>query len=223
MTDLLTKSFLIFMKKKQPYPRFDKSRLNDGTKIPNGENFVTAPIGEQAKQQSIIFIFWNIYQIVTGFLDISGGPIDEIVNLTWGVSLSVIILGNWELTKDRVPSYFKTSGGVLASIILVATFIEIANPPINDEPQIDTTGFYLFFFFNLIFNYFVTEGIYKNIFRYLILGAAIAGVFFTGADIFFDFQPPETLQPLFLIIFIGFTVGLGYGTYDAWKNYEETN
>ena len=174
------------------------------------KNFVTAPIGEQAKQQSIVFIICNIYQIVTGFLDISGGPIDEIVNLTWGVSLSVIILGNWELTKDRVPSYFKTSGGVLASIILVATFIEIANPPINDEPQIDTTGFYLFFFFNLIFNYFVTEGIYKNIFRYLILGAAIAGVFFTGADIFFDFQPPETLQPLFLIIFIGFTVGLGY-------------
>ena len=43
MTDLLTKSFLIFMKKKQPYPRFDKSRLNDGTKIPNGEDFVTAP------------------------------------------------------------------------------------------------------------------------------------------------------------------------------------
>ena len=187
------------------------------------KNFVTAPIGEQAKQQSIIFIICNIYQIVTGFLEISGGPIDEIVNLTWGVSLSVIILGNWELTKDRVPSYFKTSGGVLASIILVATFIEIANPPINDEPQIDTTGFYLFFFFNLIFNYFVTDGIYKNIFRYLILGAAIAGVFFTGADIFFDFQPPETLQPLFLIIFIGFTVGLGYGTYDAWKNYEETN
>ena len=131
------------------------------------KNFVTAPIGEQAKQQSIIFIFCNIYKIVTGFLDISGGPIDEIVNLTWGVSLSVIILGNWELTKDRVPSYFKTSGGVLASIILVATFIEIANPPINDEPQIDTTGFYLFFFFNLIFNYFVTEGIYKNIFRFI--------------------------------------------------------
>ena len=88
------------------------------------KNFVTAPIGEQAKQQSIVFIICNIYQIVTGFLDISGGPIDEIVNLTWGVSLSVIILGNWELTKDRVPSYFKTSGGVLASIILVATFIE---------------------------------------------------------------------------------------------------
>ena len=30
----------------------------------------------------------------------SGGPIDEIVNLTWGVSLSVIILGNWELTNN---------------------------------------------------------------------------------------------------------------------------
>ena len=43
MTDLLTKSFLNFMKKKLPHPRFDKSLLNDGTKIPNAENFETPP------------------------------------------------------------------------------------------------------------------------------------------------------------------------------------
>ena len=55
------------------------------------------------------------------------------------------------------------------------------------------------------------------------LAAAIFGVFATGADVFFDYELPETLQPLFILIFLGFTIGVGYGNYDAWKNYEETN
>ena len=51
------------------------------------------------------------------------------------------------------------------------------------------------------------------------LAAAIFGVFATGADVFFDYELPEALQPLFILIFLGFTIGVGYGNYDAWKNY----
>ena len=66
---------------------------------------------------------------------------------------------------------------------------------------------------------FISEGIYKNVYRYLTLAAAIFGVFATGADVFFDYELPEALQPLFILIFLGFTIGVGYGNYDAWKNY----
>ena len=185
------------------------------------KDFVLQPLSQQAKSQSLVFIFCNIYQIANNVLEFDvGGPLSLIVNLLWGMSLSVIIIGNYELTKDRVPEFWRTGSAVLATVILMAAFLETANPPIDGEPQIDTTLIYFFFLLNLVFGHFITEGIYKNVYRYLTLAAAIFGVFATGADVFFDYELPETLQPLFILIFLGFTIGVGYGNYDAWKNYE---
>ena len=99
------------------------------------KDFVTQPLSQQAKSQSLVFIFCNIYQIANNVLEFDvGGPLSLIVNLLWGMSLSVIIIGNYELTKDRVPEFWRTGSGVLATVILMAAFLETANPPIDGEP-----------------------------------------------------------------------------------------
>ena len=64
------------------------------------KDFVTQPLSQQAKSQSLVFIFCNIYQIANNVLEFDvGGPLSLIVNLLWGMSLSVIIIGNYELPK----------------------------------------------------------------------------------------------------------------------------
>ena len=175
------------------------------------KNFALQPISVQAKSQSLVFIFCNLYQIAEAGTGFDGGGFAIFVNLMWGFSLSAVIIGQYELTKEQVPEFWKTGSAILATVVLLAKCLEVTNP------EIDTTAFYFFFFFNLFFGSFVTEGIYKPIYLYLTAVAALCGLLFTGADIFFDYAFPESLQPLFLLIGVGFTVGVGYGNYDAWN------
>ena len=79
------------------------------------KDFVIQPLSQQAKSQSLVFIFCNIYQIANNVLEFDvGGPLSLIVNLLWGMSLSVIIIGNYELTKDRVPEFWRTGSGAVS-------------------------------------------------------------------------------------------------------------
>ena len=175
------------------------------------KNFALQPISVQAKSQSLVFILCNLYQIAEAGTGFDGGGFSIFVNLMWGFSLSAVIIGQYELTKEQVPEFWKTGSAILATVVLLAKCLEVTNP------EIDTTAFYFFFFFNLLFGSFTTEGIYKPIYLYLTAVAALCGLLFTGADIFFDYSFPESLQPLFLLIGVGFTVGVGYGNYDAWN------
>ena len=38
----------------------------------------------------------------------------------------------------------------------------------------------------------------------------------SGAGLFFDYTPPESIQPLFGIAWISMIIGFGYGSYVAW-------
>ena len=38
----------------------------------------------------------------------------------------------------------------------------------------------------------------------------------SGAQLFFDYTPPESIQPLFGIGWIAMIIGLGVGSYVAW-------
>ena len=84
--------------------------------------------------------------------------------------------------------------------------------------------YFLWAFNSLI--YVVTmrgSGIFRPVYEYLSAFGYISIIIFSGANVFFDYAIPESIQPIFGIGWIAMVIGLGYGTYDAWKNYEETN
>ncbi len=43
------------------------------------------------------------------------------------------------------------------------------------------------------------------------------GVIFSGAGVFFGYEPPEALLPLQLVLWMTFILGLGVGPLLAWR------
>ena len=182
------------------------------------KTFFTQPIGQLARQNSLGFIVFNVFLLVVGFgeLDVPVG-LGNLLNFLWGFSLFSIILAGYYLVKDEVPDYWREASAILGGVILVGTFIEISSP----EYTIDNGGFvpmYLFWGFNsLIYNLTMRgTGVFRPIYEYLSIFGFISIIIFSGANMFFDYAIPESIQPIFGIGWIAMVIGLGYGTYVAW-------
>ena len=182
------------------------------------KTFFTQPIDQLARQNSLGFIVFNVFLLVVGFgeLDVPVGLVNLLYFL-WGFSLFSIILAGYYLVKDQVPDYWREASAILGGVILVGTFIEISSP----EYTIDNGGFvpmYFFWSFNsLIYNLTMRgTGVFRPIYEYLSIFGFISIIIFSGANMFFDYAIPESIQPIFGIGWIAMVIGLGYGTYVAW-------
>ena len=77
---------------------------------------------------------------------------------------------------------------------------------------------YFFWGFNsLIYNLTMRgTGVFRPIYEYLSIFGFISIIIFSGANMFFDYAIPESIQPIFGIGWIAMVIGLGYGSYVAW-------
>ena len=68
--------------------------------------------------------------------------------------------------------------------------------------------------------YAVSEGVIGNIYRYSLLVGGIIGMVISGAGAFFDYEVPEALMPIGLVIWLAFILGLGVVPILAWNKKE---
>ena len=99
----------------------------------------------------------------------------------------------------------------------MGTIIEISSP----DYTLDYGGFapmYFLWAFNSLI-YVVTmrgTGVFRPVYEYLSIFGYISIIIFSGANVFFDYAIPESIQPIFGIGWIAMVIGLGYGGYVAW-------
>jgi hypothetical protein len=156
--------------------------------------------------------------VVVGFgeIDLPVG-LGNFLNFLWGFSLFSIILAGYYLVKDQVPDYWREASVILGGVILVGTLIEISSP----DYTLDNGGFapmYFLWAFNSLI-YVVTmrgTGVFRPVYEYLSIFGYISIIIFSGANVFFDYAIPESIQPIFGIGWIAMVIGLGYGGYVAW-------
>ena len=179
------------------------------------KKFFTQPIGEFSRQNSMVFLVCNIVLIAINFGSFEVDALGRLLNFVWGFSLFGIVISGYYLAEDHVPDFWKAGSTVLASVIVVGTFIEIAMPEYQEN------GFgpmYFFWAFNQLI-YGITlrgTGIFRPVYENLgILGSLII---FSGttAGVFFDYTIPETYQPVGLVGWLALVVGVSLGTYFAW-------
>ena len=182
------------------------------------KTFFTQPIGQLGRQNSIAFIVLSVAFLVIGLgdVDIPAG-LGNFLNFLWGFSLFSIILAGYYLVKDQVPDYWREASAILGGVILVGTLIEISSP----DYTLDNGGFapmYFLWAFNSLI-YVVTmrgTGVFRPVYEYLSIFGYISIIIFSGANVFFDYAIPESIQPIFGIGWIAMVIGLGYGGYVAW-------
>ena len=182
------------------------------------KTFFTQPIGQLGRQFSLVFIGLNVVLVVVGFgeIDIPVG-LGNFLNFLWGFSLFSIILAGYYLVKDQVPDYWREASAILGGVILVGTLIEISSP----DYTLDNGGFapmYFLWAFNSLI-YVLTmrgSGVFRPVYEYLSILGYISIIIFSGANVFFDYAIPESIQPIFGLGWIAMVIGLGYGGYVAW-------
>ena len=182
------------------------------------KTFFTQPIGQLARQNSLGFIVCNVFLLVAGFgeLDVPVG-LGNLLNFLWGFSLFSIILAGYYLVKDQVPDYWREASAILGGVILVGTLLEISSPEYNTDNGGFAPMYFLWAFNSLI--YVLTmrgTGIFRPVYEYLSIFGYISIIIWSGADVFFDYAIPESIQPIFGIGWIAMVIGLGYGSYVAW-------
>ena len=183
------------------------------------KTFFTQPIGQLGRQNSLGFIGLNVVLLVVGFgeIDLPVG-LGNFINFLWGFSLMFsIILAGYYLVKDQVPEYWREASAILGGVIIVGTLIEISSPDYN----LDNGGFapmyFLWAFNSLIYSLTMRgTGVFRPVYEYLSIFGFISSIIFSGANVFFDYAIPESIQPIFGIGWIAMVIGLGYGSYVAW-------
>ena len=182
------------------------------------KTFFTQPIGQLARQNSLGFIVCNVFLLVVGFgeLDVPVG-LGNLLNFLWGFSLFSIILAGYYLVKDQVPDYWREASAILGGVILVGTLLEISSPEYNSDNGGFAPMYFLWAFNSLIYVFTMRgTGIFRPVYEYLSIFGYISIIIWSGADVFFDYAIPESIQPIFGIGWIAMVIGLGYGSYVAW-------
>ena len=182
------------------------------------KTFFTQPIGELGRQNSLGFVGINIVLLVVGFgeIDVPIG-LENFINFLWGFSLFSIILAGYYLVKDQVPDYWREASAILGGVILVGTLLEISSPEYNSDNGGFAPMYFLWAFNSLIYVFTMRgTGIFRPVYEYLSIFGYISIIIWSGADVFFDYAIPESIQPIFGIGWIAMVIGLGYGSYVAW-------
>jgi len=180
------------------------------------KKFFTQPIGNLVRQNAIGFIACNIYLIGTGFeLFESVDGVNRIFNFAWAFTLTSIVIGSYYLVEGQVPNYWKMATVILGAVLILGTLIEISVPEFRET---GFSGMYFVWAFNSL-TYILTvrgTGVFRPVYEYLSIFAFTGILVGSGAGLFFDYTPPESIQPLFGIAWISMIVGFGYGSYVAW-------
>jgi len=180
------------------------------------KKFFTQPIGSLVRQNAIGFIACNIYLIGTGFeLFESVDGVNRIFNFAWAFTLTSIVIGSYYLVEGQVPNYWKMATVILGAVLILGTLIEISVPEFRET---GFSGMYFIWAFNSL-TYILTirgTGVFRPVYEYLSIFAFTGILVASGAGLFFDYTPPESIQPLFGIAWISMIIGFGYGSYVAW-------
>ena len=104
---------------------------------------------------------------------------------------------------------------ILGAVLILGTLIEISVPEFRET---GFSGMYFIWAFNSL-TYILTvrgTGVFRPVYEYLSIFAFTGVLVGSGAGLFFDYTPPESIQPLFGIAWISMIIGFGYGSYVAW-------
>ncbi len=178
------------------------------------KKFFTQPIGDLARQNALTFLVINVVFIGVEFSGSTAlDAVDDLLNFFWGFTLVSIIIAGYYLAEGHVPEYWKAATTVLASVIILGTFLEIT--------LIEEDGFfpmYFFWAFNSLIYTLTLRG--TGIFRPLYENITVLGAFIitigSSADIFFGYEGPEDFQILGLVGWLLLVVGTSLGNYFAW-------
>jgi len=175
------------------------------------KSFFTSTDKENAQQAAYLFLITNIIGFVTtGFL---GQELPHpLVQFLWGLSIAGIFLTIKPLLGDNVPENWREGTTFIAAAIFAGNCLTIGSTGNEFGP------FFFFICLNMVALYTVSEGVIGNIWRYNLLIAGLAGVFLGGAGAFFGYELPESLQPLQLVLWLTFILGLGVGPLLAWRD-----
>ena len=178
--------------------------------------FFTQPIGQLARQNALGFIGCNLYLIVINFGSFDSiEAVDKIFNFAWGFTLLALIIAGYNLVEDQVPEYWRMATGILAAVIITGTLLELAIPEFQENGFVPM---YFLWAFNTLTFALTTRGtgVFRPVYEYLSIFAFTFILIGSGAQLFFDYTPPESIQPLFGIGWIAMIIGLGVGSYVAW-------
>ena len=104
------------------------------------KKFFTQPIGDLARQNALTFLVINVVFIGVEFSGATAlDAVDDLLNFFWGFTLVSIIIAGYYLAEGHVPEYWKAATTVLASVIILGTFLEIT--------LIEEDGFIPMYFF----------------------------------------------------------------------------
>ena len=178
------------------------------------KKFFTQPIGDLARQNALTFLVINVVFIGVEFSGSTAlDAVDDLLNFFWGFTLVSIIIAGYYLAEVHVPEYWKAATTVLASVIILGTFLEIT--------LIEEDGFfpmYFFWAFNSLIYTLTLRG--TGIFRPLYENITVLGAFIitigSSADIFFGYELPEDFQIIGLVGWLLLVVGTSLGNYFAW-------
>ena len=177
------------------------------------KKFFTQPIGDLARQNSLTFLIINLVGIG---VELSGSTaldvVDNLFSFVWGFSLISVIIAGYYLAEDQVPEYWKMATNILATVIILGTFLEITELEDGFLPM------YFFWAFNsLIYGLTLRgSGIFRPIYENLTIFGALIITIGTSADLFFDYELPEAVQIAGLVGWLSLVVGLSLGNYFAW-------
>ena len=179
------------------------------------KSFFASTDKENAQQAGYLFLIVNILGFVTtGIMGMEAPPGEKLVGFLWGLSLAGVILGMKPLLGDNVPENWRDGTIFFAATIFTANTLLLGS---------DGNEFAPFFFFiclNMVALYAVSDGVIGNIYRYSLLVGGVIGMAVSGAGAFFDYEIPEALMPVGLVIWLAFILGLGVGPILAWNKKE---
>jgi hypothetical protein len=177
------------------------------------KKFFTQPVGDLARQNALAFLIANLVWLG---IDISGttalDAVEGLINFIWGFTLISVIVAGYYLVEGHVPEYWKPATTVLATVIIVGTFLEITIVEEGFLPM------YFFWAFNTLI-YTLTlrgSGIFRPIYEYITLLGALIITIGTSADLFFDYELPEVFEILGLVGWLSLVIGTSLGNYFAW-------
>ena len=178
------------------------------------KTFFTQPIGNLSRQNAILFLAINVVFIAVEFSGITAlDAIEDLLNFVWGCSLASIIIGAYYLAEGHVPEYWRSAHTILATVIILGTFLEI-----TDYLDGGFLPMYFFWAFNSLIYSLTLRG--NGVFRPILENLTIAGALFLtiGASLtlFFSFEIPESFE---LVGFAGWSllvIGFSLGNYFAW-------
>ena len=178
------------------------------------KKFFTQPIGNLSRQNALVFLAINVIFIAVEFSGITAlDAIEDLLNFIWGFSLTSIIIAAYYLAKDHVPEDWRFAHNILATVIILGTFVEI-----TDELDSGFLPMYFFWAFNSLVYSLTLRG--NGVFRPIYENITIAGALFltigTSLTLFFSYEIPEAFE---LVGFAGWSllvIGFSLGNYFAW-------